>query len=44
MGPDVHMPPFCLPFLIMKLLVPKNFIKKLIGYQNRVLNELKKRY
>ena len=43
-GAKLDIPPLTLPFLIMTLQVPKNFIKKLIGYQVRVLSELRKRY
>jgi len=43
-GSKLDITPLTLPFLIMTLQVPKNFIKKLIGYQVRVLSELRKRY
>jgi hypothetical protein len=43
-GSNLDITPLTLPFLIMTLQVPKNFIKKLIGYQVRVLSELRKRY
>lgn len=33
-----------LPFLIMKIMVGKNLIKKLIGYQERVLFHIRKKY
>lgn len=33
-----------MPFLIIKVSVPKNYTKKLVGYQERTLIELKKRY
>ena len=33
-----------LPFLIMKIMVGKNLIKKLIGYQERMLQHLRKKY
>jgi hypothetical protein len=33
-----------LPFLIMKIMVGKNLIKKLIGYQERTLQHLRKKY
>jgi hypothetical protein len=34
-GPNVKIQPYTLPFLIMTIQVPKNFIKKLVGYQER---------
>lgn len=43
-GSKLDITQLTLPFLIMTLQVPKNFIKKLIGYQVRVLSELRKRY
>ena len=33
-----------LPFLIMKIMVGKNLIKQLIGYQERMLQHLRKKY
>ena len=35
---------YTMPFLIINVWVPKNYIKKLVGYQERTLNEMKKRY
>jgi hypothetical protein len=43
-GTNTKVQPYTLPFLIMTIQVPKNFIKKLVGYQERSLVELRKRY
>jgi hypothetical protein len=34
----------CLPFLIMKIMVGKNLLKKIIGYQGRTLVHYRKKY
>ncbi len=37
-------PVYSLPFLISHVQVPKNFLKKLVGYQERFLLQLKRQY
>ena len=41
-GSQSVVPVYALPFLITSVVVPKNFIKKLVGYQERTLLQLKK--
>ena len=36
-GSQVGIPAYTLPFLIVKVFVVKNFIKKVVGYQERTL-------
>lgn len=43
-GTSAVIPAYTMPFLIIKVWVPKNYIKKLVGYQERTLIEMKKRY
>jgi len=43
-GTNAVIPAYTMPFLIIKVWVPKNYIKKLVGYQERTLIEMKKRY
>lgn len=43
-GANAVIPAYTMPFLIIMVWVPKNYIKKLVGYQERTLNEMKKRY